>query len=553
MKTPTISSAASPIQVGSFFLETLTTGMYENPFDCVREYIQNSFDALRDAVATQVLKEEDARIAITLSTRGKLHSFSIKDNGTGIPAEKAFTTLVSLGASRKNPQQHAGFRGIGRLAGIAYCSKLRFTTKFAGEAQGTVVEFDCGLLRGYFSPGATPVDVRDVVSKAVSTSVFDDTLGEHYTQVDLMNLVNLGEEFVDLEKLLPYLEQVSPVEYRADFAHADQIRAHAVGQGEPLPTVQIEVRHRKDRLPINKAYRNSYSTSKKNLYSKLHSVKVFSNKDLGWFGWVGLSNFPGEILDPTVAGVRFRAKNIQIGNFELIEAIAEELTPQGSDRRLMPWAVGEIFITNTQVVPNARRDGFEDNKAWRALRKDVKQEVVKLVIKLARSSSGVRSLIKRLAEALARQKARLPASKIVPALKVDIETEVGKSLKILNDPDKVLGADPKEVSALAAGFKDVLERLNQLPVEEPPPVEVSGDEEQDAEQQDEDETSVDAEEVEEETVDTQAEAEETQNSDPWNHGVLAQVFIVLQAELGEVEARRLMSLIFSRAQQNGFA
>src|ERR1700754_451633 len=143
---PTKEVDAEPIEVGSFFLETLTTGMYEDPLHCIREYVQNSYDAIKDAVRAGVLKDGDGRVLISVGGTSRSPSLSIKDNGIGVPIERAYSTLVSLGASRKTPAQHAGFRGIGRLAGIAYCTTLRFTTKAKSEDRATVVEYDCGLI-----------------------------------------------------------------------------------------------------------------------------------------------------------------------------------------------------------------------------------------------------------------------------------------------------------------------------------------------------------------------------------------------------------------------
>src|SRR5207237_4811334 len=111
------------------------------------------------------------------------------------------TTLVSLGASRKLPTQHAGFRGIGRLAGIAYSTTLRFTTKAKGEDQGSVIEYDCGRIRGFLKPGAEPQDVRHLVRTSVRARTFDAQADEHYTEVEMIGLTSLGLEFVDTDKL----------------------------------------------------------------------------------------------------------------------------------------------------------------------------------------------------------------------------------------------------------------------------------------------------------------------------------------------------------------
>ena len=452
------------VQVGSFFLETLTTGMYENPLHCIREYVQNGFDAVQDQIRNGALASDEGRILISIGGSQNSPSISIQDNGTGIDSEKAVGVLLSLGASRKNPSRHAGFRGIGRLAGIAYCKTLRFTTSAKGESIATVVEFDCGQIRGYFSPGADPVDVREVVSSSTRTSTRTATESEHYTLVEMIGLVNLGVEFADLDILEPYLREVCPVEYPDNFSFADQIRNFADGFGDNLPTIHIETKQKRERRPVLKPYRNNYPAAKK--VSKLHSIEPVSSKENGWFGWLGVSNFPGEISDETVAGVRFRSKNIQIDGMSIIQRMAEELTPSGTDRRLMTYAVGEIFIVNPHIVPNARRDGFEDSDAWRSVRNEIKNRVAKRVRTLVRAASSTRSAIKKVNDQLENLSGRVSVESISLSEKTEVEELIRKQILELNSPSKFLGADPKEVSQLTASFKELAEILTDVPIDE---------------------------------------------------------------------------------------
>ncbi|HEY4940641.1 MAG TPA: ATP-binding protein [Rhizomicrobium sp.] len=528
------ATVADDIQVGSFFLETLTTGMYEDPFHCIREYVQNGFDAIQDAIRSGIMKNDDGRILISIDRTSRIASLSVRDNGIGIPAAKAFSTLVSLGASRKTPAYHAGFRGIGRLAGTAYCTTLRFTTKARSENVATVVDFDCGLLRGYFSPGAEPIDIRDVVRASVKTRPIVENETEHFTQVDMIGLVNLGLEFIEPGRLHPYLQQVCPVEYSDNFEFADRVRGLSTSFGERLGVVHVETRQKRERVSIHKAYKNSYPTGRKNSVSKLHNVEVFSSKQNGWFGWIGVSNFPGEIVDETAAGVRFRVKNIQIGDSSIIESLAEELTVAGSERRLQRWAVGEIFVTNTQVVPNARRDGFEDSDAWRAIRRDVREQVVKRVIKLIRSASTTRSALKTLADALGGVSEALAAQSITPQEKSKLSSDIKRHILTLSSPDKLLGADPKDVSSLISKFKEMQERLERFKVQEPPPPE-------------------DSTKTEEQTAaaDSSGNNSNEESAEGVERGVLDVVLEILQAEFGDTKAAQILRLIEAKLDEEG--
>jgi len=531
MKMPSSTAAVAtdiePIEVGSFFLETLTTGMYEDPSHCIREYVQNSYDAIRDAVRTGVLKEGDGRVLISVGGASRSPSLSIRDNGIGIPAARAYSTLVSLGASRKTPAQHAGFRGIGRLAGIAYCTTLRFTTKAKGEDQGTVVEYDCGLIRGFLKPGADPQDVRKVVRASVKTRTFQETTDEHYTDVEMAGLTGLGLDFVQMELLQPYLRQVCPVNYADNFDFADQIRALAAGYGDTIGVIQVETRQKRERISIHKPYKNSAAVggTKRSSTSTLYDIETFTSKEHGWYGWIGKSNFPGEITDETVAGVRFRMKNIQIDNSKLIEDIAEELTASGTDRRLQRWAVGEIFIVNTEVVPNARRDGFEDNQAWREIRRDVKEKVARRVVRLIRTASTSRSNLKRLATTFPQLEGALQVPNLTTSDKAKLEAEVKKQIDTLGS-DKLAGVDPKEVSSLISKYKGLQEKLAGIQAVDPPPT-----------------SSPLTSPSEEGDVPSSAQGPV---EDPQARDILGVVYEVLAEELGDEEAQRLLELITSR-------
>ena len=133
--------------IGAFVLETLTLGMYGEPRHTLREYVQNSFDAIRAAQRTRFLKDR-GKVTISISPE----AIKILDNGLGVPADQAWKTLTSVGASKKDRQRDAGFRGIGRLAGMAYCDKLIFRTTFPGETTLTEITFDCAKLLKAMGP-----------------------------------------------------------------------------------------------------------------------------------------------------------------------------------------------------------------------------------------------------------------------------------------------------------------------------------------------------------------------------------------------------------------
>ena len=151
---------------GAFVLETLTVGMYGESRNAIREYIQNGFDLLRQAITDQLITEADAKIEVTLDA--DRNELTIRDNGGGLRTENAVFVLASVGASNKDYRRNAGFRGIGRLAGIVFCDTLEFRTKAAGQIRRTVVTFDAKKLREKMAPHGCTRRTRRKLLRAAS-------------------------------------------------------------------------------------------------------------------------------------------------------------------------------------------------------------------------------------------------------------------------------------------------------------------------------------------------------------------------------------------------
>lgn len=118
-------------EIGKNIIENLTTAMYENSYTIYREYIQNAADSIDKAVDKAIMNKNNAVIDILIEFAKR--RITIYDNAMGISQSKFRNTLSNIADSQKNPSKEKGFRGIGRLAGLAYCDKLVFRTSTKGE------------------------------------------------------------------------------------------------------------------------------------------------------------------------------------------------------------------------------------------------------------------------------------------------------------------------------------------------------------------------------------------------------------------------------------
>jgi len=363
----------APPKIGAFVLETLTTGMYTNPLDTLREYVQNSFDAIREAERDSVLSSGAGRIEISVDE--KTRTLGLRDNGTGIPQDDILSRLVNIGMSAKRIQTDAGFRGIGRLAGIAYCKRLTFKTQVAGESEVSTVTFDCEQLRHAMSPRMKQVkELAEVISSYASITKEKTRKKEHFFEVRMEGINEAGQLFLEWKQINTYLSQVAPVGLDTQsFPHAGAfdkwLREHSI----TVPKVSIIINAGAMNYQVFKPYRKMTYTTKQEKH-KIHvkNIRFFpddASPQSPFWGWYAETNCPGTFSDDTVSGFRLRKANIGIGMAERMTEIFAAASE--SYARLNKYFMGEIHIQDPNVIPNARRDGFEDSPEWTAIRKQL--------------------------------------------------------------------------------------------------------------------------------------------------------------------------------------
>jgi molecular chaperone HtpG len=85
----------------------------------------------------------------------------------------------------------------------------------------------------------------------------------------------------------------------------------------------------------------------------------------------------GAFRDPDIRGIRVRVRNIQIDETDVIRDIFavsyRSSVNRSSYARFAEWYIGEVFVDPEAAVPNARRDGFEEDEEWHALRDELDQ------------------------------------------------------------------------------------------------------------------------------------------------------------------------------------
>lgn len=355
--------------IGKYTLESLTNGMYSNPLDLYREYIQNAVDSIDDSMEQGFQNPEEYLINIEINNQEKTIKF--RDNGNGISKEKAFKTLLDIGNSQKDLRRNRGFRGIGRLSGLGYCDRLVFTTSFLGESSKSIVVFDAKKLRELLVPGQSSEEetLVDVLNQVVSCSTGPEKSKQHYFQVEMFN-VSKNEGLLDSSKVHDYLIQHMPLPFSKLFRFGEIVSSKVKKAGYQIPSYNIDLTVNGVTTRLYKPYEDYIVSDRvKHIEERLQDVmikKFYSNDRLIAILWYGKTNFNGTILNSQIKGIRVRKGNVLVGDHTTLNKYFKE-------ERFNGWIVGEIFILDADIIPNSRRDEFEQNKAYSVLIEKIKE------------------------------------------------------------------------------------------------------------------------------------------------------------------------------------
>ena len=377
----------SVVRVGKDVVELVTSGMYLSPVTIYREYVQNAADAVEAAVGAGLIKVGQGRVDIQIDHR--VRSVRIVDNGIGIPAVDAAAILLAIGGSTKRGTKARGFRGIGRLSGLAYCKTLRFRTRRAGENVISIVEWDCRQLRQRLADDRFEGGLEAVVTQSVTLghAAASDEDPAHFFEVVMLDVArHRGDILLNEATIGGYLAQTAPVRFRDDFSHADRIAAKLSEHGIVVGAVALTVQG----LPVVRPYADETAFAGNLFQMKIAEVEFFEiadlDGDLGAIGWIAHHQYARSI-PPTLGVGRIRARigDVQIGEASVFDEIFKE-------PRFNGWCVGELHILDRRIVPNARRDNFELNHHTYNMMTQLGPKALELASR-CRSSSVSRNVI----------------------------------------------------------------------------------------------------------------------------------------------------------------
>jgi hypothetical protein len=334
--------------IGGEVLAILTTGLYRDPLDTLREYIQNAIDA----------ESEDIEVVITPD------AISVADSGMGMNGEQA-KRAIRLGISDKNPLESVGFRGIGLYSAFNLCDRLAIHTRSEGDPHGYRISIDFASMREELlkeqqrrkRKEPPSLYLEKLLESAVHVDVDEtDVVPGHGTKAILSGL--LGEVYKrlnDWDQVVSYLENVVPLPFHPDFKHAAVIEKRLKDEAQRIVPVTLQVLVRRE--PIYRPYRNDIFSGGGKHPPKF--ITVSDGKQTFGIAWVCINDARKVLSSQALRGLLIKKLGFSIANRSFLEPFFKRPV---FNRRI----TGEVIVRHDELIPNAARSDFEHNSTRQA-------------------------------------------------------------------------------------------------------------------------------------------------------------------------------------------
>lgn len=355
----------------------LSEDLYPRKLEIIREYIQNASDALDDYSKIADFVEERWEPVIKVSIQGR--SLLIFDTGTGMDDEE-MAKLKRIAYSEKKQGEEAGYKGIGRLAGIAVANKLKISSTSYGDPNLHTFEFRAGEMREDVSRKKKAGEQEPaslVINRHTSMSKTEVDAESHYTLVELRDIRDSCLDILEVDPLREYVADIAPVEYAPDseFQYGSLI-SRKLRENVPdySPKAVYLSTSIGERIRVYKPYTDDSKLSEPDFIEVRNPDDSEELLAYCWYASKGL-----EMLDKIrpagkifaiegdgperkhrLAGLVYKLFGFSIGDRTLSERTLWTTTlPRAR------WFTGEIHIVDKNILPTTDRSNFVENE-WRA-------------------------------------------------------------------------------------------------------------------------------------------------------------------------------------------
>lgn len=345
----------SKFDIGAEIISIITKGMYPDPKDALREYIQNGVDAY----------------AQNMSVKIRQNTIVVEDDGSGMDHE-IMRKAVRVGVSDKNPTKNVGFMGIGIYSAFHLCDYLTIYSRGTKNVPNRLI-MDFGKMKDILTnqkekrllneiKSEELMDLQTLLENCISLTDDGDLKSNEFpergTRIELTKIeTEFYKALSNFDEVAEYLRNVIPLKFdREQFPHGSKIEEHILkvceekNQKFELVNLKLQVNTKTEIL-----YR-PYTSKDFNKIKAPFEPKFFNiETEDEFFGvaWGCLNSVRRIIDNKALRGFILKKQGFSIGNREsLVKYFPNRTT--FSDRYS-----GEVIIVNPKILPNASRNDLE--------------------------------------------------------------------------------------------------------------------------------------------------------------------------------------------------
>lgn len=365
--------------IGAEIISILTKGMYPDPRDAVREYVQNSIDAKSTFVEIKV----------------RQNSVVVEDNGIGMNYQ-TLRKAVRVGVSDKTPGKDVGFMGIGLYSAFHLCDTLSIYTR-QKDTMPQMLEINFSGMRKLLEyqkekrlageiQSEELVDLQSLLSTYITLSNENEIAIEEYpveqgTRVELVGLNPILDDLLNnFNELYNYLQDVVPLHFNKEkFKWADEIekKLQDVCKRHDAKFQVVDLK-----LQVGTKIENLYRPYTNDIFTNHTSFEPHFEEiiDKGVFlgiAWGCLNssrdrilNSEKDTLNRNLRGFILKKQGFSIGDRQYFSSYF------GASNTYYHRYTGEIIIINENILPNAARNDLESSDLKKLFLYQIQNKIV---------------------------------------------------------------------------------------------------------------------------------------------------------------------------------
>ena len=334
--------------LGGEILSILTRGMYDDPRDALREYVQNGVDAGAKNIYIKI----------------RQNNIVVIDDGSGMGYD-TIRKAIRLGISEKNPKKNVGFMGIGIYSAFHLCDQLIIYSKEKNKPANKAV-FDFKNMRDILEEqierrfkneimDSENVALQGLLEENIHINkLSEEEFPNEGTRVELIGLdAKFYKTLTDFKGVADYLEQVIPLPFNPNFKWGQIIQKHITEickkQKAHFEIINLE-------LQINEQTASLYRPYSDDLFDegslKPQFFELKEGDDFFGIAWGCLNSTRTMIRNKELRGFLIKRQGFSIGTRH---ALVKYFKRQTYYNRY----VGEIIVVHPKMLPNAPRTDFQ--------------------------------------------------------------------------------------------------------------------------------------------------------------------------------------------------